>query len=200
MAFDRLQASPGRKPHSLDHLPLTSRYAVRVAEDKELPELAALAERHIPGITHAYEAAKRVRHHHSESIFVVYRDRQMVGGVAALYLNRQGFEQLRSGALSFDMPAIDCLTKLGSEAVAIYAWVICLPTSAVAIGNIMPWLQRPLYRHADLYANQNTSTIAGSRFQRAMGFVETETPGLWVYRRGSRVASKISTNTESRRE
>src|ERR1700738_3081422 len=45
-AFNRLQASPGRKPRSLDHLPLTWRLAVRIADDKELPELTA---RHIPG-------------------------------------------------------------------------------------------------------------------------------------------------------
>ena len=33
MDFDRLQASTGRKPRSLDHLPLTRRYAVRIAGD-----------------------------------------------------------------------------------------------------------------------------------------------------------------------
>jgi hypothetical protein len=34
MAFNLLQAFTGRKPRSLDHLPLTWRYAVRIAGDK----------------------------------------------------------------------------------------------------------------------------------------------------------------------
>jgi hypothetical protein len=34
MAFNLLQAVTGRKPRSLDHLPLTRRYAVRIAGDK----------------------------------------------------------------------------------------------------------------------------------------------------------------------
>jgi len=35
MAFDLLQAFTGRKPRSLDHLPLTGCDAVRIADDKE---------------------------------------------------------------------------------------------------------------------------------------------------------------------
>src|ERR1700730_9047138 len=35
MTFDLPQALTGRKPRSLDHLPLTRRYAVRISGDKE---------------------------------------------------------------------------------------------------------------------------------------------------------------------
>jgi hypothetical protein len=35
MTFDLLQAFTGRKPRSLDHLPLTRRYAVRITGDQE---------------------------------------------------------------------------------------------------------------------------------------------------------------------
>ena len=35
MAFNRLQACTGRKPRGLDHVPLTWRYAVRIANIKE---------------------------------------------------------------------------------------------------------------------------------------------------------------------
>jgi hypothetical protein len=35
MAFNRFQASTGRKPRGLDHVPLTWRYAVRIADVKE---------------------------------------------------------------------------------------------------------------------------------------------------------------------
>ena len=35
MAFNRLQACTGRKPRGLDHVPLTWRYAVRIADVKE---------------------------------------------------------------------------------------------------------------------------------------------------------------------
>ncbi len=35
MDFNLLQAFTGRKPRSLDHLPLPRRYAVRISDDKE---------------------------------------------------------------------------------------------------------------------------------------------------------------------
>jgi hypothetical protein len=35
MAFNLLQASTGRKPRALDHVPLTWRYAVQIADVKE---------------------------------------------------------------------------------------------------------------------------------------------------------------------
>ena len=127
MAFDRLQASPGRKQRSLDHLPLTWRYAVRIADDKELPELAALAERHIPGITNACEPARRVHLHHRGSVLAVVRDERIVGAAAFLYLNSAGLAQLRSGTFSYGAPEEDVLTLPGEPTAAIYA-VGSLPT------------------------------------------------------------------------
>jgi hypothetical protein len=38
-----------------------------------------------------------------------------------------------------------------------------------AIGNVMRWLQRPLYRQADIYARPGT--IGGMRFMRDTGFI-----------------------------
>lgn len=187
MAFDRLQASPGRKPRTLDHLPLTWRYAVRVADDKELPELVALAERHIPGITNVCEPARRVHIHHRGSVLAVVRDERIVGGAAFLYLNSAGLAQLRSGTFSYGAPKEDVLTLPGEPAAAIYAWALCLPAVTIgAIGNVMHWLQRPLYRQADIFARPGT--IGGMRFMRDTGFVASafRTPDLWIYQRHPR--------------
>jgi hypothetical protein len=184
MAFDRIQASIGRKPRSLDQLPLTRRYAVRIADDNELPELAALVERHIPGITNACESARRVHLHHRGSLLAVVRDDQIVGAAACLFLNSAGLAQLRSGTFAYGAPNVDVLTLPGEPTVAIYAWALCLPAATIgAIGNVMHWLQRPLYRQADIFARPGT--IGGMRFMRDTGFVASafRTPDLWIYRR-----------------
>jgi hypothetical protein len=187
MAFHGLQASPGRKQRSLDHLPSTWRYAVRIADDNELPELAALAERHIPGITNACEPTRRVHIHHRGSVLAVVRDERIVGAAAVLYLNSAGLAQLRSGTFSYAAPKEDVLTRPGEPTAAIYAWALCLPAATIgAIGNVMHWLQRPLYRHADIFARPGTP--GGMRFMRDTGFVAStfRTPDLWIYQRHPR--------------
>jgi hypothetical protein len=185
MAFDQIRASTGRKPRSLDHQPLTRRYAVRIAGDKELPELAALAERHIPGINNACETARLLHFHHRGSVLAAVRGERIVGGAAFLYLNSAGLGQLQSGIFPHGTPEVEVLTLPGEPPAAIYAWVLCLPAVTIgAIGNIMAWLQRPLYRQADIFAGPGTP--GGMRFRQDVGFVETGTPGLWVYRRPPR--------------
>ena len=134
MAFDRLQASPGRKRRSLDYLPLTWRYAVRVADDHELPELAALAERHIPGITNAYEPARRVHLHHRGSVLARRSRRTNCWGCSCA-VSSVGLAQLRSGTFSYSAPKVDVLTLPGEPAAAIYAWALCLPANT-------PWPDR----------------------------------------------------------
>jgi len=184
MDFERPQASIGRKPRSLDLLPLTRRYEVRIADDKELPELAALAERHIPGMTNACDTARLVHLHHPGSVFTVVRDERIVGAAACLYLNSAGLAQLRSGTLSYSAPEVHVLTLPGESAAAIYALALCLPAGASeAMGNVMRWLQRPLYRQADIFARPGT--IGGMRFMRDTGFVASDfgTPDLWIYQR-----------------
>jgi hypothetical protein len=185
MVFDQIQASTGRKPRSLDYLPLTRRYAVRIADDNELPELAALAEWHIPGITNACEPARRVHLRHRGSVLAVVRDERIVGAAACLYLNSAGLAQLRSGTFSYGAPKEDVLTLPGEPTAAIYAWALCLPAVTIgAIGNVMHWLQRPLYRQADIFARPGT--IGGMRFMRDTGFVAFRTPDLWIYQRHPR--------------
>jgi hypothetical protein len=184
MVFDRLQSSTARKPRSLDHLPLTRRYTARIADDKELPELAALAERHIPGITNACESARRVHLHHQGSVLAVIRDDRIVGAAAILYLNSSGLAQLRAGTFSYGAPNVDVLTLPGEPAAAIYFWALCLPAVTIgAMGNVMCWLQRPLYRQADIFARPGTT--GGMRFMRDTGFVPSafRTPDLWIYQR-----------------
>jgi hypothetical protein len=184
MVFDRIQAPIGRKPRSLDHLPLTRRYAVRIADDNELPELTALAERHIPGITNACESARRVHLHHRGSVLAVLRDERIVGAAACLYLNSAGVMRLQSGTFSYAAPEMEVLTLPGEPAAAIYFWALCLPAVTIgAMGNVMRWLQRPLYRQADIFARPGT--IGGMRFMRDTGFVAGAfgTPDLWKYQR-----------------
>jgi hypothetical protein len=187
MDFHRIPASTGRKQRDLDHLPLTRRYLVRIADDKELPELAALAERHIPAIINACEIACKIHLHDRGSVLAVIRDKRIVGTVACLYLNITGLAQLRSGTFSFGAPKVDVLALPGESPAAIYAWALCLPATTIgAIGNVMHWFQRPLYRQADVFARPGTT--GGMRFMRDTGFVASafRTPDLWIYQRSPR--------------
>ncbi len=184
MASDRIHAPIARKMRSLDHLPLTRRYAVRIADEKELPELAALAERHIPGIANRCESARLVHSHHRGSVLAVVREERIVGAAALLYLNCAGLAQLRSGTFSYGAPKVDVLAPPGESPAAIYFWALCLPAVTIgAMGNVMRWLQRPLYRQADIFARPGT--IGGVRFMRDTGFVVSafRTPDLWIYQR-----------------
>ncbi|MGH9865337.1 MAG: hypothetical protein ACRD4H_07975, partial [Candidatus Acidiferrales bacterium] len=173
-----------RNQRDLDHLPFSRHYFVRIAEDKEIPELAALAERHIPGIVNGCEIARKVHLHHQGSVFTVVRDERIVGAVAFLYLNSAGLAELRSGTFSYRAPEVEVLTLPWEPAAAIYLWAICLPAGTIgAMGNVMRWLQRPLYRQADIFARP--VTIGGMRFMRGTGFVGSafRTPDLWIYQR-----------------
>ncbi|MGH6838723.1 MAG: hypothetical protein ACREDT_07960 [Methylocella sp.] len=188
MNFDRLQASTGSKQRDLDHRPLNRHYIVRIAEDKELPELAALVERHLPGIVNGCETARKVHLHHSDSVLAVVRGERLVGTVACLYLNSVGLAGLRSGVFSFGAPEVGVLALPGESPAAIYAWALCLPDGASeAIGNVMHWFQRPLYRQADIFARP--ATVRGMRFMGDTGFVVASgfhTSDLWIYRRRPR--------------
>jgi hypothetical protein len=171
-----------RKRRSLDDLPLSSRYVVRIADDQEIPELAALAERHISGVTNACEITHRIHRHHPSSVLAVTREERIVGGAACLYLNSAGFMRLRSGTFSYGAPDMDLLALPGESPAAIYGWALCLPATTVgAIGNLMQWAQRRLYRQADIIAR--SGTIGGMRFQQSTGFVAFRAPDLWIYRR-----------------
>ena len=89
--------------------------------------------------------------------------------------------QLRSGTFSYGAPKEDILTLPGEPTAAIYAWALCLPAVTIgAISNVMHWLQRPLYRQADIFARPGT--IGGMRFMRDTGFVASafRTPDLFA--------------------
>jgi hypothetical protein len=187
MAFDRFPATTERRPHSLDHLPLNRRYAVRIADENEFPELAALVERYIPGITNACEPARRVHLHHRGSVLAVVRGDRIAGTAAYLCLNLAGLAQLQSGTFHYSAPDMAVLTRPGEPIVAIYTWALCLPGVTIgAIGNVMEWLQRPIYRQADIFARP--ATVGGMRFMRDMGFIASDfcTPDLWIYQRRPR--------------
>lgn len=63
-----LQAFTRHKLRSLDHLPLTALHTIQIADAKQLPPLAALAERHIPAITNACETACNLHLHDPQPV------------------------------------------------------------------------------------------------------------------------------------
>jgi hypothetical protein len=171
----------------LDDLAPSPEFSVAPAADEELPYLATITARHIPGLQGTYLAFEQV-HRYSRSILAIRKRHELVGCFTALLLNHGGLEHLLGGGLSIAEPSQSHLVRPGETAAAIYVWAVCLPPIAVrATGNVMQWLRQPMYARADLYARPGTPK--GKTFMIHAGFhplAGPEAKSLWVYRRPTR--------------
>jgi hypothetical protein len=167
-----------------DHIAPNRRFSVAPAADQDLPSLATMTARHIPGLRGTYQAFEQVQRH-SHSILAIRNKDKLVGCFAALLLNGGGFEHLLRNSLSMAHPSPSHLARPGETAAAIYIWALCAPGMAVgAAGNVMQWLRQDMYVRADLYARP--STAKGKAFMIRAGFQPLPGSGanaIWVYHR-----------------
>jgi hypothetical protein len=168
----------------LEHMLPNPRFSVTPALDEDLPGLATMTARHIPGLKGTYPALAQVQRH-SRSILAIRNRQELVGCFAALLLNDSGFARLLQNSLSIADPSQEHLARPGETAAAIYVWAVCAPGMAVgAAGNVMQWLKQDSYARADLYAKP--STLKGNAFMIRAGFhplAGTEANLIWVYDR-----------------
>jgi len=110
----------------LEHMLPNPRFSFTPALDEDLPGLATMTARHIPGLKGTYTALAQVQRH-SRSILAIRNRQELVGCFAALLLNDSGFARLLHYSLSIADPSPEHLARPGETAAAIYVWAVCAP-------------------------------------------------------------------------
>ncbi|MGJ5011251.1 hypothetical protein ACQR05_26025 [Bradyrhizobium oligotrophicum] len=170
--------------HQLDALPRTDRVAARAVTLDRLGELAALARREIPGVRASEHELAEFLRHDPDSIFALYRGRNLLGGIAFLYLNCSGLDALLLDEFNLNDPPRRFLARPHEDVAAIYVWaLVAQGRGAIGLGNVAQALQGARFRAADYYAQP--SSPEGRAFLGALGFtpVPSFQPDLWWYQR-----------------
>ncbi len=186
--------------HDFESLPISSEIEVRCAQQAELPALAEMAHRVVPGVEIAQPALARYLSFDSECIFTFRRKEQLLGAIAFLYLNSRGHDALLLDKITLTHPEIDLLSGSGQEVSAIYVWAIAATGRGIlGLGNVTEYLRRPRFFRADYYAQP--STRAGRDLLIATGFrqIPSFQPDLWCYERPWNRASVTPSGVSTRR-
>lgn len=168
-----------------DSLKPCSRLVVRPAKEVEIPTLVNMCAAEISMLTAFEDATRRVHRHNRRAVLaVVDRSENPIGTIAPLPLNGRGLDALLSGEFPFADPELRLLCREWEAPAGIYVWAICATGRAAAgIGNIMAWLKRDGWQHANMYGKP--STPDGARLMKHGGFLPFRSgqEGLWRYRR-----------------
>ena len=184
MQNPRFGSTESTRRHQLDMLPRTDLVAARPVTPDRLGELAALARREIPGVRASEQDLAEFLRHDPNSIFVLCRCRNLLGGIAFLYLNCAGLDALLLDEFSLYDPPRKYLARPDEDVAAIYVWaLVAQGRGAVGLGNVADILRGPRFRAADYYAQPSSSD--GRAFLGALGFtpVPSFQPDLWWYQR-----------------
>jgi hypothetical protein len=169
--------------HELDRLAPTSVISVSPATQEQLPDLADIARREIPGVNAAAGLAQFLRED-PESIFSFQRAGKLLGGIALLYLNCRGHDALLLDDIDLKNPAREFLARPDDEVSAIYVWALAgYGRAVVGLGNVAAYLRRPRFAGADYFAQP--SSKEGRDLLIALGFtpIPSFQPDLWCYQR-----------------
>lgn len=170
--------------HELDWLLPSSAITVSLARCGQLPDLAAIARREIPGVNASEAGLAQFLQADPESIFTFQRAGNLLGGIAFLYLNCRGHDALLLDDIDLKNPSREFLTRADEEVSAIYVWALAgYGRAVVGLGNVAYYLRKPRFAGADYFAQP--STVAGRDLLRAIGFtpIPSFQPDLWCYQR-----------------
>jgi hypothetical protein len=170
--------------HEFDLLERNKDVDARPAQPEELPAMVALALAAVPGVRVKAATVERVYRQHPQCIFPFRCGGKILGGMAFLYLNDDGFDRLLLDELDFSDPDPKILAPPGEAPAALYIWALAARGRAAAgIANVNTWLRREPFSLADFYAQP--STQHGARILVQVGFEPANSfqPDLWTYRR-----------------
>jgi hypothetical protein len=187
--------------HDFDLLPDTADVEVRCARYAELPALAEMAHRLIPGIQLSEAGLARYFTFDPECILAFCRQDRLLGAIAFLYLNERGHDALLLDDICLTQPEIEYLAAPGEEVSATYIWACAITGRGISgYGKVAAHLRKPRYVNADVFAQP--STKAGRDWLVATGFNQTQSfqPDLWSYERSwNRLPIPMSASGVSRR-
>jgi hypothetical protein len=172
------------RKHDFDALPKSLEIEVRPARHCELPALAEMANRLVPGVHITEPDLERYFGFDPTSILTFGQKGRLLGAVAFLYLNWRGHDALIFDEIDLTHPDVGLLAGPSDEASAIYVWAIAGQGRAMAgLGNVSTHLSSPRLKAADLFAAP--SSADGRNLTIALGFEPTPSyqQELWRYQR-----------------
>ena len=170
--------------HDFDSLPTDTDIEVRPAHGAELPILADMAHRLVPGVQMTAPVLDRYLAFDPECILTFSRQKKLLGAIAFLYLNSRGHDALILDEICLTQPDVGLLASSDEEVSATYIWACATIGRGIAgFGRVAAHLRTPRYVNADVFAQP--STKAGHDWLVAMCFKQTPSfqPDLWCYER-----------------
>jgi len=170
--------------HHFDSLATGSDVGVRPAQHCELPVLADMAHRLVPGIQMPAPILGRYLTFDPECILTFSRQQRLLGAIAFLFLNSRGHDALILDEISLTQPDIALLAGKDDEVSAIYIWAMATVGRGIAgYGKVAAHLRRPRYFNANCFAQPTTK--AGRDWLVATCFKQIPSfqPDLWCYER-----------------
>src|SRR3569833_1419018 len=186
--------------HDFDSLPKEADVEVRPAQSVELPILAAMAHRLIPGVDMTADVLSMYLAFDPETILAFGRKGRLLGAIAFLYLNDRGHDALLLDEICLPRPEMDFLADADEAVSAVYIWACAITGRGISgYGKVAEHLRRP--RYASAYVLAQPSTKEGRDWLSATCFrpLQFYQPDLWCYERSWNRPSLVTPRRNSMR-
>lgn len=173
--------------HDFDFVPRRAEVDVRPPHEDEFNTLAEMASARIPEVAVSGAFLKAFAARDRDSILAFAHRGKVMGGVAFLFLNETGLDDLLLGQFDFANPTERVLAGPIEDVAAIYTWATALDGRGIlGLGNVAEHLSKRRFRFADLYGRPNTED--GRRLVQSVGFkpIAAFQENLWIYERASK--------------
>ena len=114
------ERGPLAERHDFDSLPTDGDVTVKCARYVELPQLAGMAHRLVPGVRMTADILGKYLAWDPECILTFSRQDRLLGAIAFLYLNDRGHDALLLDEICLTQPEIEFLAARGEEVSATY--------------------------------------------------------------------------------
>src|SRR3979490_2806326 len=170
--------------HDFDSLSTSSDIEVRLARHSELPVLADIAHRLVPGVQITAPLLSKYFAFDPECIRTFSRRERLLGGIAFLYLNSCGHDALILDEISLTQPDIGLLARHDEEVSAIYLGALAATgRGVIASGKVAAHLRTPRYVNADCFAQPSTEAGRDWLISTCFKQIPSFQRDLWCYER-----------------
>ena len=170
--------------HDFDSLSTSSDIEVRFAQHSEIPVLADMAHRMVPGVQITAPILNRYLAFDPECILTFNRRERLLGAIAFLYLNSRGHDALILDEIYLTQPDIGLLARSGEEVSAIYLWALAATGRGIAgTGKVAAHLRTPRYVNANCFAQPSTKAGRDWLISACFKQIPSFQPDLWCYER-----------------
>ena len=184
MYYSRSDNAPIVARRDFDFVPRRAEVDVAPPNSSDFSALAEMANAKIPEVSISAEFLQAFSTRDRDSILAFRHRNKVVGGVAFLFLNETGLDDLLLGQFDFANPTERVLAKPIEDVAAIYTWATALDGRGIlGLGNVAEHLSKRRFRFADLYGRPNTED--GRRLVQSVGFkpIAAFQDNLWIYER-----------------